>query len=130
MKKTFLILLLFFISMSSSFAWTQVAMSANGFDDRSNGVTAYNYMNVNINSYCDMVWFHGSLGNQNPDSYLTVGAYDSINGLNYTETIAPSGSFQTSVSNPNLYWGSVQIYMAVYHAWAQVILEYGNLGRP
>jgi len=132
MKKAFLILSIFFVSISSSFAWTQVGMSANGYDENGYPAEVGNSMSININAYCDVLWFHGSLGNQNPDSYLDVGAYDSINGLSYSEFITPSGTFQKTVGyeNANIYWGTVQIYMTIYNAWAQVVLEYGNIGRP
>jgi len=130
MKKTFLVLLVLFISVSSSFAWTRLGMSANGFDEHWNAAEVSNSMSVNINANCDIFMIYGSFSQQNQNSYLVVGAYDSINGLDYYKNVTPNTTFGVTVgeTNANTYWGTVEVFMTIYEAWAQVFIEYGNVG--
>jgi len=122
MKKALLILSLFFIGISSSYAWTQVGMSAYGFDQNWDGIEVTTSYSVNINSTCDVLIFRGNLGSQNLDSYFAFDAYDYANNFSYNIFMTYGQGFYQGFTD--LYFGTLNMYLTTYHAYVTAVLEY------
>ncbi|QEH42338.1 hypothetical protein [Chitinophaga sp. XS-30] len=119
MKKFFLAFALFFISISSSFAYQQALTAGPPIN--------YAGMNVSINMNCSYVyfqctWSNSASGNGNGSTVAYSDDATLIGEYNYSEGYNSQGYSRGVFSYR--YWGSVQVYLSAFNCTAQALLEW------